>query len=187
MRHPIESVSKFRTQVVIQNVLRHWIQNAANKKINEENSEIAFDHFQKELVRRKLNQWRNRLMLNIKADEFRDHLVVKYSLIHWIQKIKSIHREKSLNIQAAKYYDTKIMRNSFHQWNFEMKKMKILNQKLEVFNEKRLLVTLKVSIRNWRNETNRQLDRNYLYSIAIRIVYERSTGKSLIWYFKLIL
>lgn len=166
----IESLSKFRTQVVIQNVLRHWIQSAANKKINEENSENAFYHFQKELVRRKLNQWRNKLVLNIKADEFRDHLVVKYNLIKWIQKIKSIQRANVLYIQAAKYHNTKIIRNSFNQWNFETKKLQNLNQKLEIFKEKRLFITMKINIRNWRNETNRQLDRNYLYSIAIRMV-----------------
>jgi len=171
----IESLSKFRTQVVIQNVLRQWIQSAANKKINEENSEIAFYHFQKELVRRKLNQWRNKLVLNIKADEFRDHLVVKYNLIKWIQKNKSIQRANVLYIQAAKYHNAKISRNSFNQWNFETKKLQNLNQKLEIFKEKRLFITMKINIRNWRNETNRQLDRNYLYSIAIRIVSNQPT------------
>lgn len=110
-------------------------------------------------------------MLNIKADEFRDHLVVKYSLIRWIQEIKTIQRTNVLYIQAAKYHNTKIIRDCFNQWNLETKKLKNLNQKLEIFKEKRLLVTLKVGIRRWRNETNRQLDRNYLYSIAIRIVY----------------
>merc|ERR1711917_209865 len=102
-----------------------------------------------------------------KADEFRDHLVVKYNLIKWIQKIKSIQRANVLYIQAAKYHNTKIIRNSFNQWNFETKKLQNLNQKLEIFKEKRLFITMKINIRNWRNETNRQLDRNYLYSIAI--------------------
>ena len=96
--------------------------------------------------------------------------MVKYSLIQWIQKIKSIQRTNVLYIQAAKYHNTKIIRNSFNQWNFETKKSQNLNRKLETFKEKRLFVTLKINIRNWRNETNRQLDRNYLYSIAIRKV-----------------
>ena len=67
---------------------------------------------------------------------------------------------------AISHRELCICRNSFRQWILSVEKRKLLDEKVAIFEEKQEKRRIKVAIKQWRAETNRIIDLNYLLRIG---------------------
>ena len=119
------------------------------------------------VARSTLTKWRTKTQLSLKANEAHRLLTIKYHAKLIKSKLENYALLREKITTAEVHSEARIMRNAFTAWGQTTARSVRLKQISAQVRQKHQLIQLKKSLKIWRSETNRKLDLNYLFSIAL--------------------